>query len=127
MSDTEFISSSYATWQTLIKARVKDAIRRSITRGCGENSEPLLKQATLLLKKQLYLCAICGQKMTRLKNNNSTASLDRVFSSVKPSPTRKTMCTYLNNCRWVCWSCNHKTRHCHMPNAKYGNKLDCVK
>ena len=116
----------YPTWHALVNARVQDATRRSKSRGCGqEKSEQLQIEAMKLLKKQKYLCALCGNKLTKLKNDSKTASLDRIYSSVKPSPDRKNMCSYLHNCRWVCWSCNHKTRHCHMPDAKFGNKNEC--
>lgn len=117
----------YPTWDALVAARVQDATRRSKSRGCGqEKSDQLQNQAIKLLIKQKYLCALCGHKMNKIKNDSKTASLDRIYSSVKPSPDRKNMCAYLHNCRWVCWSCNHKTRHCHMPNAKFGNNNDCL-
>ena len=109
----------------MIKVRVQDAITRSEKRGCAEDFIKLEKQAKKILQDQKYLCALCGKKMSFEKNANEIASLDRIYSSVRPSPQRK-MCSYINNCRWVCWSCNHKTRHCHMPNAKFGNLNDCL-
>lgn len=113
-------------WKQLIQRRVYDAIQRSLSRGCGlEKKEALEKEATQLLIHQQYLCALCGCKLTNKKGLPTTASLDRVFSSVKPSPTRK-MCGYLKNCRWVCWTCNHKTRACHMKNPKWKDEILCT-
>jgi hypothetical protein len=106
-------------WEDLIHRRCKDAIRRTRQRKCSaETHQALAREATKLLRDQNYVCALCGRKLTYEYHKNSTASLDRIFSTVKKSPVRE-YCGYLNNMRWVCTECNHKTRSCHMPNAKY--------
>ena len=112
-------------WEPLLQRRVYDALQRSFTRGCGkENREQLYKEAKELLEKQQYKCALCGKMMSYQSGSKMVASLDRVYSSVKKSPYRKT-CGYLKNCRWVCWACNHITRSCHMKNAKWVNQELC--
>jgi len=107
-------------WRRLVDRRVKDAVRRSLVRGCGtERADLLAREASSLLVRQRFLCALCGTKLSRDAGSDSTASLDRIFSSVRPSPTREKRCGYLHNCRWVCTRCNHATRSCHMPHAKW--------
>ena len=107
-------------WQRLVERRVDDALRRSLVRGCGaERKDLLLREAKALLVQQNFRCALCGTQLTASANAKRVASLDRIFSSVKPSPTRESKCGYLHNCRWVCYSCNHATRSCHMPRAKW--------
>ena len=108
------------TWDTLLLIRCKEAQKRSRKRNCGEEPlDKLLKEAGTLLMKQNYICALCGVKLTFLKKQSNTASLDRIFSSVKLSPQREAKCGYLHNMRWVCTTCNHATRSCHMKNARY--------
>lgn len=111
-------------WDSLVKQRVKDAVKRSVVRGCGlENEDALFAEASALLRKQNFQCALCGVDLSAETGSSNIASLDRIFSSVKPSPTRKPMCGYLRNCRWVCWKCNHETRSCHMKFAKWKSEL----
>lgn len=112
------------TWDDLVLVRCREAQKRSRKRDCGEEPlEKLIKEAQTLLVKQNYVCALCGKQLTYAKKEKNTASLDRVFSSVKLSPQREAKCGYLHNMRWVCTSCNHATRSCHMKNAKY--KTEC--
>jgi transposase-like protein len=112
------------TWEQLIGVRCREAQKRSRKRNCGEEPlDKLMKEADELLHKQKYACALCGKTMTFEKKQENTASLDRIFSSVKLSPQREAKCGYLHNMRWVCTSCNHATRSCHMKNAKY--KTEC--
>ena len=114
-------------WKALIETRCQAAIQRSLKRQCGrEDLDSLIQESTLLLKKQKYVCALCGSKMSHTLNSPNVASLDRIFSSVKKSPDG-TKCGYLKNCRWVCWSCNFKTRSCHMKHSKYKSEVDCSK
>ncbi len=108
------------SWQALLLTRSKEAQRRSRNRQCGEEPlENLLKESTALLLQQKYTCALCGVTLTYKKKQPNTASLDRIFSSVKQSPTRESKCGYLHNMRWVCVTCNHATRSCHMKHAKF--------
>lgn len=85
--------------------------------------EKLIEESSQLLHKQKFCCALCGIPLTYEKKHSNTASLDRIFSSVKLSPTREAKCGYLHNMRWVCIQCNHSTRSCHMKHAKY--KTEC--
>jgi hypothetical protein len=112
------------SWKDLILVRSKEAQKRSRIRECGEEPlDKIIKEATSHLSQQNYTCALCGIKLTFEKHQDSTASLDRIFSSVKLSPTRESKCGYLHNMRWVCKKCNHATRSCHMKHAKY--KSEC--
>jgi len=112
-------------WEELILTRSREAQKRSRKRECGEEPlEKLVKEATFLLNQQKYKCALCGNLLSYEKHKENTASLDRIFSSVKLSPTRESKCGYLHNMRWVCKKCNHATRSCHMKNARY--KMDCT-
>ncbi len=104
----------YASWETLVKQRVRDATRRSRSRGCLEK-EDLFNYSFSKLKDQKYKCALCKIQLTRIKGDETVASLDRINSP----HTVKKGCEYHNNCRWVCWKCNHSTRDCHMPFAKF--------
>ena len=108
----------YASWDKLVKARVGDAVRRSRTRGCPEAPSPLFIEARAMLDTQKKRCALCDVKLTRKKGDERVASLDRVYSGVKKSPTHEA-CSYIRNCRWVCFGCNHATRDCHMKGAEY--------
>ena len=105
-------------WDDLVRRRVRDAARRSAGRGCPESADALFAPAKALLERQKFKCVLCG---TRLATSGpSTASLDRVFSSVRPSPVRGgESCRYLRNMRWTCWACNHASRHCHMRGARF--------
>ena len=112
------------SWKQLILVRCRQAQKRSRLRECGEESlEKLVTEATNHLLAQNYKCALCGVQLSCEKHLQETASLDRIFSAVKMSPTREAKCGYLHNMRWVCWKCNHGTRSCHMKYAKY--KTDC--
>lgn len=108
------------TWEELLLERCRQAQKRSRQRQCGEEPlDKLLTESKALLEKQHFQCALCGVLLTCAKKKTNTASLDRIFSSVKLSPQRESKCGYLHNMRWVCTSCNHLTRSCHMKNAKY--------
>jgi hypothetical protein len=112
------------TWQSLLLERCRQAQKRSRQRLCGEEPlDKLIKESGALLEKQNYLCSLCGVRLTYEKRHSNTASLDRIFSSVKLSPQKESKCGYLHNMRWVCTTCNHLTRSCHMKNAKY--TVDC--
>ena len=120
LSTTELMKQMNLTedWTRLIRRRCVDATRRSRSRGCPEAQAPLEAAAGRLLVKQAFLCALCGKRLQQ--HGTQGASLDRIFSSVRKSPQRDgESCKYLHNMRWVCWSCNHKTRHCHMKNAEF--------
>lgn len=125
VSEASLFCIKQMEWEPLLQRRVYDALKRSFTRGCGkENRNQLYKEAKALLESQNYKCALCGCQMTYKIGSRSVASLDRVYSSIKKSPERKT-CGYLKNCRWVCWACNHLTRSCHMKNPTWVNKELC--
>ena len=111
----------YSSWSALVKQRVRDAVGRSRRRGCSESEDVLFHFAKQILETQKKKCALCGVGLTLEKGDGKVASLDRIYSSVNAPGMKK--CSYFQNSRWVCFSCNHATRSCHMKNALY--QVEC--